>query len=137
MRYIVDEQTCGERATRPAEASSEDPEVLRAALIREWSERRRADCLSRMQAEVVQLALDVLVREPDIEGFFGALAKTVVEESESHTCGVWLIDESGERCDLWMAYVKDRLYTPRKDDWANNADPGKRAACETLATYLF
>jgi len=29
---------------------------------------------------------------------------------------VWLIDESGLRCDLWMAYVKDRLYTPRTDD---------------------
>jgi signal transduction histidine kinase len=90
-----------------------------------------------MQAEVVQLALNLLVREPDIEGFFGALARTMVEESESHTCGVWLIEESGERCELWMAYVKDRLYTPRKDDWAGNTDAGKRAACETLAAYLF
>jgi signal transduction histidine kinase len=137
MRYIVVDQTCGERVTRPAEASSEDPEVLRAALLREWSERRRSDCLARMQAEVIQLALDVLVREPDIEGFFGALAKTVTEESESHTCGVWLIDETSERCELWMAYVKDRLYTPRKDDWAGKDDPAKRVACETLAKYLF
>ncbi len=70
-----------------------------------------------MQTEVVKLALDLLVREPDIEGFFGALTKEMVEESESHTCGVWLIDESGQRCDLWMVYVKDRLFTPRKDDW--------------------
>ena len=46
-----------------------------------------------MQTEVVKLALDLLVREPDIEGFFGGLAKTMVEESESHTCAVWLIDE--------------------------------------------
>ena len=46
-----------------------------------------------MQTEVVQLALDLLVREPDIEGFFGALTKTMVEESESHTCAVWLIDD--------------------------------------------
>ena len=48
-----------------------------------------------MQTEVVKLALDLLVREPDIEGFFGALTKTMVEESESHTCAVWLLDESG------------------------------------------
>ena len=46
-----------------------------------------------MQAEVVKLALDLLVREPDIEGFFGGLTKTMVEESESYTCAVWLLDE--------------------------------------------
>ena len=79
----------------PAEVASSDPEVLRAALIRESTERRRAECRANMQAEVVKLALDLLVREPDIEGFFGALTKTMVEESESHTCAVWLIDESG------------------------------------------
>ena len=44
-----------------------------------------------MQAEVVKLALDLLVREPDIEGFFGGLTKTMVEESESYTCAVWLL----------------------------------------------
>ena len=38
-------------------------------------ERRRAECRADMQTEVVNLALDLLVREPDIEGFFGALAK--------------------------------------------------------------
>jgi signal transduction histidine kinase len=37
----------------------------------------------------------------------------MVEEAESHTCGVWLIDEAGQRCELWMAYVKDRLFSPR------------------------
>src|SRR5213592_1051907 len=84
----------------PDEVASHDPDVLRSALIRESGERRRAECRADMQAEVVQLALDLLVREPDIEGFFGALAKTMVEESESHTCGVWLIDEGGQRCDL-------------------------------------
>ena len=47
-----------------------------------------------MQAEVVKLALDLLVREPDIEGFFGGLTKTMVEESESYTCAVWLLDEA-------------------------------------------
>ena len=103
----------------PEEVTSQDPAVLRSALIRESGERRRAECRADMQTEVVNLALDLLVREPDIEGFFGALAKAMVEESESHTCGVWLIDESGRRCELWMAYVKDRLYTPLKDDWSD------------------
>ena len=67
-----------------------------------------------MQTEVVRLALDLLVREPDIEGFFGALSKTMVEESEGNTCAVWLLDDSRQRCELWMAYVKDRLFTPPK-----------------------
>ena len=55
-----------------------DPDVLRTALTRETAERRRAECLAKMQADVVQLALDLLVREPDIDGFFGALTKTMV-----------------------------------------------------------
>src|SRR5262245_54133231 len=88
-----------------------DPDVLRAALTREHTERRRAECLARMQADVVQLALDLLVREPDIEGFFGALTKTMVDEGESFCCGVWLLDEEAQQCEPWMAYVVDQLYT--------------------------
>ena len=137
---MVDEPCGAERAWRqqPEELASQDPDVLRAALMRESSERRRFECRAHMQAEVVQLALDLLVREPDIERFFGALTKTMVEESESHTCGVWLIDEVARRCDLWMAYVKDRLYTPRTDDWDNCAHPGKpKFPCGSLAGHLF
>src|SRR5687768_9910535 len=98
----------------PPEVSSSDLDVLRAALLRESTGRRRAECSATMQMEVVTLALDLLVREPDIDGFFGALTKTMVEESESHTCAVWLLDDSVQRCDLWLAYVKDRLFTPPK-----------------------
>jgi hypothetical protein len=74
----------------PDEVNSQDPEILRNALIRESFERKRAECLAHMQADIVQLALDLLVREPDIEGFFGALTKTMVEEGESRVCAVWL-----------------------------------------------
>ena len=83
------------------------------ALAREINERRRAECMARIQSDAVQLALDLLVREPDIDGFFRVFIKTLVEECESHACGVWLLDddESAARCDLWMAYVEDRFYT--------------------------
>ncbi len=94
-----------------------DPEVLRAALARETAERRRAECLAKMQTDVVQLALDLLVREPDIEGFFGALTKTMVDEGDSHACAVWLIDDDRQRCDNWMTYVVDQLYTRTSGDW--------------------
>jgi len=129
----------GQREPTPAEAASSDPEVLRAALLRESAERRRAECRADMQTEIVNLALDLLVREPDVDGFFGALTKMMVEESESQTCGVWLIDDSGDRCHLWMVYVKDRLYTPHKDDWdAQHAnDEVKRRGCESLEAHLF
>src|SRR5256885_11734940 len=80
------------RLRPPEEATSPDPEVLRAALIRESTERQRAVCIAKIQTDVVQLALDLLVREPDVEGFFGVFAKTLVDESDSHGCGVWLID---------------------------------------------
>src|SRR5262245_834228 len=137
MRYTVDDSGCGRALRQPAELTSQDPELLRAALRRELGERRRAECRADMQTEVVKLALDLLVREPNIDGFFGALTKTMVEESESHTCGVWLIDESGERCELWMVYAKDRLYTPRKDDWSDSVEPGKQLALKKLTDHLF
>lgn len=121
----------------PPEAASSDPEIIRTALVREVHERRRAECRADMQNDVVSLALDLLVREPDIDGFFAALLKMVVEETESHSCGVWLIDERDECCELWMVHVKDRLYTPRKDDWDQPQDPVKRLACTALADHLF
>jgi signal transduction histidine kinase len=135
------DSTCGDFHPRlPVEATSTDPEVLRAALIREATERRRAECLSGMQAEVVQLAVDLLVQQPDIEGFFGALTKTMVEEGESHSCGVWLINEAGERCELWLAFVKDRLYTARDRQVPAGEDgvcEQGRFPCERMATHLF
>jgi len=116
----------------PEDASSRDPEVLRAALIREAAERRRAECRVKIQTEVVQLALDLLVREPDIEGFFGALTKMMVEEGENHACGVWLIDDAHHQCNLWMAYLTDRLYTSKTADWDTLALPR-----ESMASHLF
>lgn len=110
-----DNSTCGAIDVPPPELASNDPDVLRAALVREHDAYRRANCLATMQAEVVQLALDLLVSEPDIESFFAGLTKNIVDESESHACAVWLIDESNERCSLWMAYVHNQLYT-RADD---------------------
>ena len=124
---------------RPAEADSHDPEVLRAALIREATDRGRAECIAKMQTDVVKLALDLLVREPDLAGFFGALTKAMVEEAESHTCAVWLLDDSVQRCDLWMAYVKDHLLTPAMV--TAKAQGGEKEQsklfCERMASHLF
>ena len=117
---------------QPVEVASSDPDVLRAALIREAAERRRAECRVKIQSEVVQLALDLLVREPDVEGFFGALTKTMVEDGELHACGVWLIDDDQQRCDLWMAYIGNRLYTPKSPDWDTLQLPR-----ESMASHVF
>src|SRR4029453_14629530 len=107
----VAETACEYACQPPKELASSDPEVLRTALRRESIERRRAECSADTQTEVVKLALDLLVREPDIEGFFGGLAKTVVEESESNTCAVWLLDESNQQCELWLPPVRDRFFS--------------------------
>lgn len=129
----------GGKLHHPKEASSDDPSVLRAALLRESCDRRRAECRANMQTEVVRLALDLIVREPDIEGFFGALSKTMVEQSEGNTCAVWLIDDSRQRCELWMAYVKDRLFTPPKGlpVPCESDDVSGMFPCETMARHLF
>src|SRR5436189_4279153 len=128
------DETCGaERRQRPEELTSHDPEVLRGALLREWSERGRFECRAHMQTEVVQLALDLLVREPDIEGFFGAFTKTLVEECDSHACGVWLIDDGHQRCDLWVAFMLDRVYTRKSGVWDDVALPRAGTAGRLVA----
>src|SRR5262245_48756973 len=104
------------------------------------SERRRAECLARMQTDVVQLALELLVQQPDIEGFFGALTKTMVEEGECHCCAVWLIDEGARQCEFWMAYVKDRLLKSPKDGRSASATPSHedvRFPCQAMAVHLY
>jgi signal transduction histidine kinase len=90
---------------------------LSAALEFETDQRRRAECMARIQTDAVQLALDLLVREPDITGFFQAFMKTLVEESESHACGVWLMDEDASSADLWMAHLRGRLFTKGTEGW--------------------
>jgi signal transduction histidine kinase len=127
-----EESACGFRDVPPPELASSDPVALRAALVREHGERRRAECLATMQAEVVGLALDLLVREPDIEGFFGALTKNMVEESESRGCSVWLIDNDATSCSLWMAYMDDRLYTKKSGELQSLPFP-----YESFASHLF
>jgi signal transduction histidine kinase len=124
----------GQWPPRPVEVDSSDPDVLRAALIREATARGRAECNARMQADVVTHALELLVREPDVEGFFAALTKTVVEEAESRVCGVWLIADDNQRCDLWMAYVKDRLLT-RQNSVAEDCD--QDYPCQSMEDHLF
>jgi signal transduction histidine kinase len=104
---------------------------LALALARETDERRRADCMARIQSDAVQLALDLLVRESDVTGFFRVFIKTLAEECSSHACGVWLLDEAGSRCGLWMACIGDRFYTKEGADWDTLALPR-----ESMASHL-
>jgi signal transduction histidine kinase len=118
-----------EQATSPG-ASSEvsiaaarEIAALRDALEREVGERRRAECTAHIQSDAVQLALDLLVREPDITGFFRAFITALVEESESHACGVWLLDKDGSVCDPWMMYVQGTFFMRGGPDWDTLAVP--------------
>jgi signal transduction histidine kinase len=108
-------------------------ETLKLALESERDQRRRAECTARIQSDAVQLALDLLVREPDITGFFREFMKTILEESESRACGVWLLDDDPSRCDLWMAYIDDRLFTKESPDWDTLALPRESLAAHLLA----
>jgi hypothetical protein len=53
---------------------------------------------------------------------------------------VWLLDESNQQCELWLAYVKDRLFTPPKGAVPKCADDGSGKIafpCESMAVHLF
>jgi len=108
-------------------------EALGEALARETDSRRRAECMAHIQSDAVQLALDLLVREPDITGFFRAFVKTLVEESKSHACGVWLLDQDGSRCDPWMVYIDGRFVMKESQDWETLALPRDSVSEHLLA----
>jgi signal transduction histidine kinase len=108
-------------------------ESLSAALASAIDDRRRADCMAHIQSDAVQLTLDLLVREPDITGFFRAFIKSLVEESESYACGVWLLEQDGTRCDLWMANIDGRFVMKDSPDWGTLALPRDSVAAHLLA----
>jgi len=92
---------------------------LKARLRSETGERRRAQCMAEIQSHVMQLKLDLLDQEPDPFNFFRLLLRALLDRTESQACGVWLLDDDGAQCELWMAYVGDRFYS--KDDWGDLA----------------
>jgi signal transduction histidine kinase len=90
---------------------SGDAAALRSALTTEAKERRRAECLANIQTEITKYTLDLLVREPDLDGFFRALLKTLAEEAESLVAGVWLLKEDNQCCEFWMAHFGGQVVT--------------------------
>ena len=112
-----------------ARAADELERELAAAIDSE----RRADCMARIQSDAVQLALDLVVRETDIDGFFRAFIKTLVEECESRACGVWLLDGDG-RCEPWMAFVDGQFHTRDAAGWDSAAVP-RQAMAAHLVSY--
>ena len=113
---------------------SRDPDMLHAALVRENIERRRADCLAKIQTDVVKIAMDLLVQQPDIEGFFRALLKTLAEDGESHAAGVWLIDDDRSSCDVWMVHLDGDVFTAESEKCSTAAFP-RQAVGRHLFTY--
>jgi len=91
-------------------AESGDPVALRAALLHEATERRRAECLANIQTEITKYTLELLVRVPDLDAFFRALLKMLAEEGESHAAGVWLINDEKQCCDFWMAHLFGEVF---------------------------
>ena len=92
--------------------------------------------MARIQSDAVQLALDLLVREPDIAGFFRVFIKTLVEESESHACGVWLLDDERRRRELRpLDGVRRRTASSREaaPDWDTLALPSESMSAHLLA----
>jgi signal transduction histidine kinase len=132
--------TCGDAAASSSVQTlltrGASTDVWADALAREINERRRAECMARIQNDAMQLAIDLLVREPDIAGFFRVFIKTLVEECESHACGVWLLDSNDPdaiSCDLWMAYVGDRFFTKGSAAWESLTLPRESMSAHLLS----
>ena len=123
---------CSAHETAAPAVDGRDVDALRAALTRETLERRRAECLATIQTNVVKYAMDLLVREPDIEAFFRALLKTLAEEGESHKVSIWLIDDEQKCCDVWMAHLDGEVFTAGSPEWKTTEFPR-----QLFANHLF
>ena len=111
---------------------SGDVSALRTALTHEATERRRAECLANIQTEITKYTLDLIVREPDLDGFFRALLKTLAEEAESTVAGVWLLNEDMQCCEFWMAHFGGEVVTT-----SNLAEFSAVQKAEAQARHLF
>jgi signal transduction histidine kinase len=123
---------CGDCEASVPGVDGRDIDALRAALTRENLERRRAQALANIQTNVVRFAVDLLVREPDIEAFFRALLMTLAEEGESHKVSVWLIDDDQKGCDVWMAHLDGEVFVAGGSELKTTEFPIK-----TFANHLF
>jgi signal transduction histidine kinase len=111
--------------------SARSVDQLEQELAAALDSERRADCMARIQTDAVQLALNLAVRETDIEGFFRAFIKTLADECESRACGVWLLQDDGARSVPWMAYASGQFHTADSDGWDAVALPR-----EAMAAHL-
>jgi signal transduction histidine kinase len=112
-------------------------ETLRHALEDAVGNQRRADCMARVQSDAVQLALELLVREPDIDGFFRVFIKSLVEECESIACSVWLLADDDKTCDFWMAYADGRFYSAAGKDTAEHCEfTAEKSRRDSFAGHL-
>src|SRR5262245_49230869 len=118
----------------PPAIDTRDVDALRAALMNETIERRRAECLAKIQTDVVKFAVDLLAREPDITGFFRALLRTLAEEGESHKVSVWLVDEDEQGCHVWMAHLNGEIVMPTRAE-VSSSDFPIQAFADHLYSY--
>jgi signal transduction histidine kinase len=121
----------GAHVAPPAEGTTEA--WLTQALARATEDWRRAECSARIQSDAIQRALDLLVSESDIDGFFKMFLKSLVEESESCAAAVWLLNEDGTECAPWMAFVDDRAITKDTDGWEELKAPREGMASHLVA----
>ena len=108
-------------------------DLLERELAAALDSERRADCMARIQTDAVQLALDLAVRETDIDGFFRAFIKTLVEECESRACAVWLLQDDGSRSEPWMAYANGEFHAGDASAWDAVAPPREAMAAHLTA----
>lgn len=114
---------------------------LRAQLSALGDDRQRAECMASIQRDAVQLALDLLVTEPDLRGFFRMFIKRLVDDAGAYACGVWIVDEPSQTPALWMANIGGDTLTAEAPGWDALALPresltGHLTACEECRTAI-
>ncbi len=120
--------------TLPNDALPHDLTRMQAELASLRDDRNRAECMASIQRDAAQLTLDLFVAHSDLRGFFDAFVRRLVEDSDSHSCGVWLLDEGTGSCDLWMANIAGKTLTADQGGWAALDLPREGMSRHLIAT---
>ena len=89
--------------------------------------------MASIQRDAMQLALDLLVTHGPAR-LFRMFTKRLQDDTGAHACGVWLLDESTNACELWMANIGGETLMAESPGWPRSRCRASRPGISRAAT---
>ena len=106
--YKESEQKLADQARELAAAN----ESLKAEVV----ERKRAEQVSRGQADALVKSLDRLAAEPELDEFIGLVLQVIAEQLQASSAALWLFDQDSQEVWMHLDYTEGRVRKPEHTD---------------------